>query len=408
MRYDYLNSFVSMNRDSFKSLIKQHGFVAAACYQIKGETAQLVLSSEDALSPSVFRHKLYFKSSNAIQSLLGFEKITLLDKKNSNNSLAKFSSFYFPEQSLNENTIFFALKNATGKRTRFKELDGLLEATANKISFWIGERETKYFISDVSFMEQLRLHRRELQDLLDHELRTPMSGIQGYSYMLKSVLGDDLSDEIKEYLQIIESDAKRSTEAIDKISTMLESADTSARVSGGEAASAQSVKIDQLIKHTLEHFEENLTQYFGESAREKLRISFRMQTDKSCMIKGQEKLLQTSFSEVLKNACKYSSGGDVVISLYRSDAYLVVDIEDDGEGVSEGTDDLIFLRFFKNKATRIQNGPQSGLGVGLFIARYITEQHFGQLSFVRTNGTKGVFRFIWPVDEEESSIEAAG
>jgi len=66
---------------------------------------------------------------------------------------------------------------------------------------------------------------------------------------------------------------------------------------------------------------------------------------------------------------------------------------------------LIFLRFFQApNAERYKRGYK-GLGLGLFLARQIAEQHMGQLNFVRTNNNSGVFRFIWPLSDEALEAE---
>ena len=86
--------------------------------------------------------------------------------------------------------------------------------------------------------------------------------------------------------------------------------------------------------------------------------------------------------------------------LSQSDTSVVIDIEDDGAGVSLGSEELVFLRFYQDPNTQTQRKGTRGLGLGLFLARYVAEQHLGQLHFVRNRNKRGVFRFLWPIDEE--------
>ena len=85
-------------------------------------------------------------------------------------------------------------------------------------------------------------------------------------------------------------------------------------------------------------------------------------------------------------------------------ALLVIDVQDDGTGVSPGMEELIFLRFYQDLGTQHQRRGKRGLGLGLFLARHIVVRHMGQLTFIRQRGTS-LFRFVWPLpdDATESS-----
>ena len=111
------------------------------------------------------------------------------------------------------------------------------------------------------------------------------------------------------------------------------------------------------------------------------------------VIRGDQKLLQYVFINLIVNAIKYSlRGGEVDISL-RSDAVRgIVEIHDAGIGIPPEEADKIFRPFF-----RAGNASQiPGAGLGLSIAKEFTELHHGELSF-RSNANGTVFTIGLPL-----------
>ena len=82
-----------------------------------------------------------------------------------------------------------------------------------------------------------------------------------------------------------------------------------------------------------------------------------------------------------------------------------MDVEDDGDGVAVGAEELIFQRFFQGQGASDKVAGSKrlkrGLGVGLYLARCICEQHGGRLQFIRGAGRHGLFRFLFPMKAEQ-------
>jgi signal transduction histidine kinase len=119
-------------------------------------------------------------------------------------------------------------------------------------------------------------------------------------------------------------------------------------------------------------------------------------------VQGDRAKLALAFGEVIKNALTFSGQGQIEIYISHSDGMVVVDIMDDGEGVAPGVEDLIFLNFFQDRSRQGPANARKGLGIGLFIARSVIEEHLGQLGFVRAKGRIGFFRFLIPSYEDSA------
>src|SRR5207253_2231456 len=88
--------------------------------------------------------------------------------------------------------------------------------------------------------------------------------------------------------------------------------------------------------------------------------------------------LQQVMSNLLENAVKYSpEGGAVEISLRTDGAGVLVSVADTGIGLPTTAAETIFEPF--GRASNAQKQQLPGMGLGLYIARQIVEQHGGRI-----------------------------
>src|SRR5690606_38849005 len=118
-----------------------------------------------------------------------------------------------PEQEFYEEKLVIAVRNATGKRNRFGELDGYLEAVAGRIRSWIQEAQGRANLSDIGFRETVKALGVDLQMLINHELRTPLTSVAGYLSLVREL--DPLKERTQweEYCSIITSQTSYVLEA---------------------------------------------------------------------------------------------------------------------------------------------------------------------------------------------------
>jgi signal transduction histidine kinase len=97
---------------------------------------------------------------------------------------------------------------------------------------------------------------------------------------------------------------------------------------------------------------------------------------------------------------KYSpSGGQCEIELSRDARQAEIAVHDNGIGISEIDLPSIFERFVRADRTRSRETP--GAGLGLAIARWITEVHGGTITVESQVGVGSVFRVSLPIMAEE-------
>jgi len=117
-------------------------------------------------------------------------------------------------------------------------------------------------------------------------------------------------------------------------------------------------------------------------------------------VSGDGDRLAQVFTNLLDNALKHTPpGGTVTLSASLSDGGIVVTVRDTGEGIPPDEIGRIFERFYQVDKSR-RRDHQSGLGLGLAIARQIVEAHGGTIRVDSTVGQGTTFTVWLPLDRE--------
>ena len=157
----------------------------------------------------------------------------------------------------------------------------------------------------------------------------------------------------------------------------------------------------------------DVAEVVAESANQYTRLSAgrRISVVKDCEsseVMADRELLRLAVSQLLDNACKYSSpGSTVTLSISREDGQVVVRVLSSGNPIPAAERNKIFERFYRG-VDGLRVGPGSGLG--LFVARKIALALGGSIELDgenpgATNGT--VFRLALPAPQRDRDGVAA-
>lgn len=106
----------------------------------------------------------------------------------------------------------------------------------------------------------------------------------------------------------------------------------------------------------------------------------RFETVGSAMIRCDQKWLGEALGNLMKNACEHTQPGGLIEGRIEADeAFVTLTIEDDGGGVQPEALEHLFERFY-----RVPGGRTGGAGLGLAIAREVTERHHGRIEAENT------------------------
>jgi signal transduction histidine kinase len=391
LKTDIIKNFKTIDPRVFTTVMRQMGFTAAACYRSAGEKLVLILKTEQEFPldwPPVVACNLYYTPQAEENAPSGWLRTS--EFQTDRNQWKKSVYLYFPEQTTTEDKIVFAVTCSPGKRLKTGELDGVLEALGSRIRGWLSRENELTEIHEHYLRDQVAEIDNDVRSLVDHELRTPLSSMSGYLSLLRdhSVVGDPETQ--REYWDIVDRKIVQVIDAIDRLSITLH----------GKKKSSQQLVLGEInVRHVVNELSSDLlataSDHVSEDLAKKVNIQITQDEHVDCIVDAEQKMFRWATWEVLKNAIVYSKSGKVEVAVYTVNDMVVIDVIDDGAGVSPGTEELIFLRFFQEPGKHRLRKGKRGLGLGLYLARQIVQKHMGELLYIRTKGTT-VFRFIWP------------
>ncbi|MBL7556720.1 MAG: CHASE2 domain-containing protein [Bdellovibrionaceae bacterium] len=98
-------------------------------------------------------------------------------------------------------------------------------------------------------------------------------------------------------------------------------------------------------------------------------------------------LMRQVFSNILENAIKYApEQTQISVKTYEKDGYVFFVISDQGPGIAAQELPHLFTKFYRS--ANAKSSPIKGSGLGLYLAKYFTELHQGQI-FVESDSGKG-------------------
>jgi len=224
---------------------------------------------------------------------------------------------------------------------------------------------------------------------LSHELRTPLTPVLMASSSLES--DPRLHDELRKDIQMIRRNVTVQSRLIDDLLDLT-------RISRGKLdLDLQHLCIETLIRETAAIVSGELNE-----VSLKLDLDFRLPSP--CAVSGDGARLQQVFWNILKNAIKFSPpGGRIAVSatVENGDAaipapWVSVTIADEGKGI-EAEDMARIFEPFEQAANVKQRGANTGLGLGLSIARTIAELHDGSVTVSSSEGKGACFTVRLPL-----------
>ncbi len=234
-----------------------------------------------------------------------------------------------------------------------------------------------------SLVEANRL-KDEFLGIASHELKTPMTTIQGYVQVLRRRASQENMDKaaLIRVVDTINDQTRRMNRLVDEL------LDISRIEAGRLEIHREVVDLEQLLIQVVEQ---------QQMTNDQVAIHLRVGENATHLkVVGDEARLQQVALNLLSNALKYSpEGGSVSVGLQREDNAAVVSVRDQGVGISEEEQAHLFERFFRTEGAR-QSGV-SGLGLGLYIASSIVMQHGGRMWVASQPGQGSAFFFSVPL-----------
>ena len=260
------------------------------------------------------------------------------------------------------------------QRTQIKTRDeiGVLSNTFDEMTENLQQRTLELERTN-RILEQMDQTKMRFIQVSAHELRTPMTLVQGYAQMVQ--LKSNGNADMERYTRGMLEGTGRMVEIIDNMLDVSRIDSNLLEISPSEA------QIDQII--------EKITKTFAPAFEER-KITFKTQGLSDLPVLNADKdLLYKVFYHVVGNAIKYTpDGGSVTVSgrtlKDANDPEIEIAVKDTGIGLDAQYHELVFEKFYQTGEVLLHSSGKTkfkggGPGLGLAISRGIINAHHGRI-----------------------------
>jgi two-component system CheB/CheR fusion protein len=232
-------------------------------------------------------------------------------------------------------------------------------------------------------LEDLNTHKESVMAILSHDLRSPLSAIIGTSKYLKENYKKMKPEAVQEMLDML---YKATTDELDMLDYLVEWA----RIKyASEAFAPSKIKLDDYINKVFETLNETAN-------INTINLHNEIHTDTTVFADG--KMLTSIIQNIVSNAIKHTEkGGDIKVSAKRKDDKIIIQVKDNGIGMSQEIVSKLFTPQMKTLSESRQKNK--GAGIGLFLVKGFLEKNGGEIWVESIEGKGSSFYFTLPIKE---------
>jgi signal transduction histidine kinase len=218
---------------------------------------------------------------------------------------------------------------------------------------------------------------QQAMHFVTHEMRTPLSAIQGSSELISRY---PLTEEKRKQIALlINSESKR-------LARMVEIFLNVERLSAGQMELKQeAISVKQMMEICVERVR---------PLAERKHIGITLEPmPEELHLTGDRELVEYACYNLLTNAVKYSpQRTEVTASACKVDSWIQIAVKDQGIGMDQKEVKQIFQKFYRTK--KAEESGEAGTGIGLSIVQQIVEQHGGRIEVTSRPGAGSCFTVV--------------
>jgi PAS domain S-box-containing protein len=235
-----------------------------------------------------------------------------------------------------------------------------------------------YAFRDLSEEVRLEEEKSDLVATISHELRTPMAAVYGAATTLLHRDEKLDRDDRRELLEMLAREAKRLADITEEVLL------TSQIDRGDLRVDQQPIDVDEVVRTTIATMAPQLHPVRVDLDRPRALPAAAGDADR----------LRQVLVNLLDNAAKYSDSDQVTVRVENDHMQVFIAVDDEGRGIPLADQQRIFEKFYRADP-QLQHAP-SGTGLGLYIARELTERMGGTLELTSEPGRGSTFTVALP------------
>ncbi|WP_347876353.1 HAMP domain-containing sensor histidine kinase [Bacillus sp. B25(2016b)] len=215
-----------------------------------------------------------------------------------------------------------------------------------------------------------------------HELRTPLAVIQSKTDVLFQSPSATIEEKAID-ISTISKECRRLSKLVSNLLLLARSDSNQIEMD------KKTFELDKLLKEIVAPYKEIA------SYQEKEMI---LKVERGVSFMGDRERIHQMMVILLDNAMKYTNeGGHIQIDCTQTSSSIRIQVKDDGIGVKEEDIPKLFDRFYQGDKAR---STSEGAGLGLSIANWIVEKHYGKISVESRWGNGTGFEVIFPKNQK--------
>ncbi|WP_438038070.1 AAA family ATPase [Sorangium sp. So ce128] len=236
--------------------------------------------------------------------------------------------------------------------------------------------------------------RDEFLLVASHELKTPLTSLTMQAHLLARLLprlqrAEVAPERIDAAIQLLNRQIARLAHLVNELLDVT-------RLNAGQLTLSRApVDLAALAREVVERMHQQLTD---------ARCRTQLELDEPVMGHWDPSRMEQVLINLLSNALKYGAGGLIHVIVRREGARAVLVVRDHGMGIAEADQARIFERF--ERAVSVRNF--GGLGLGLYIVRWIVTSHGGTIRVESKPGAGATFIVELPLHPPEAETEGQG
>ena len=232
---------------------------------------------------------------------------------------------------------------------------------------------------DITRLHKLEQVRRDFVANISHELKTPLTVMNGY---LENII-DDETFATGPYAKVLNQMLQQSN----RMSRIVDDLLMLSRLETDEVMKApEPVAVPAILSSLCED---------AELLAKERQQSVKLEVDANLWLQGNEKELHSAFSNLISNAVKYTpDGGEISIRWYHNETGAYCEVQDSGVGIAKEHIPRLTERFYRVDAGRSRE--QGGTGLGLAIVKHVLNRHDASLEVTSKPGEGSTFKCCFP------------